>query len=173
WSSGKYLLTHGRGEVSFALQHSAGDILARKDGKLVAIELKVEQGDKWGNFFLETWSNRQRFTTGWMFPPKLDYRTRPDFLWYMFLDEHRLYSIDFAKLWDWAFRKPSATIAGGTGRLFDFRERLQGKTTQRNDTWGRAVPIDVIRNEIGFRFEETLPSVPPTNGVAVAATVGD
>lgn len=130
-------VTTDKGRVSATLQSSVGDaLLNSKSGDVVAIEYKVEAENKHGNFFLETWSNKNedRAKLGWMFTLDADY------LWYYFFASDELYIIDFQKLKTWA-----------TGDRFkDFAEKPQSKYTQRNSTFGRCVPIGVIKNEVGF-----------------------
>lgn len=149
--NGQVVLTH-RGVLSFVIQKSVGDVLYNlyPDGDMVAVEIKVEESQKYGNLFLETWSNKSRYTPGWMFT------TKADRLWYFFLEERQLLTMSFGNLRHWAFVKPSRCVSGGLGRLFDFEEKRQGKYVQMNDTWGRCVPIEVIREEVNFDLEETI-----------------
>ena len=138
--SGQFVLTE-KGRLSKELQKVAGDILynRKSDGALLCCELKAEEENKYGNFYLETWSNRSRFNLGWMF--KLD----SDILLYYFLEEKDLYVINFVKLRKWAFG-----ANGNAGRIYAFPEKPQNKRAQLNDTWGRCVPVSVIENEVGF-----------------------
>ncbi len=111
------------------LQHTVGDILVRNQSADTSLDLKVEVDARYGNFFLETWSNRSRFTLGWM------YTASYDWLAYYFLQERKLYLLDFLKLRRWAFNY------NGDGGFYEYPEREQRKYHQLNDTWGRCVPI--------------------------------
>ncbi len=134
---GRYVLTN-KGNLSKDLQKIVGDALINSgDGKIWGIEYKAEERNIHNNFFLETWSNLSRFTPGWMF------NLNTDILLYLFLEEKDLYSLNFKNLRTWAFVNR---------RIYAFPEKQQGKYAQRNDTWGRCVPIDVIKNEVGFNL---------------------
>ena len=143
----KFVLTNGGGRLSMKIQKHVGDILVQ-NGRLISIEVKVEKEDKHENFFLETWSNRKWFTPGWM------YTTDCDRLWYFFLKERKLYSIDFGRLRQWAF-----WLKDGRGPFYSYKEKKQKEYEQNNDTWGRCVPIDVIREAIGFERECLVPGL--------------
>lgn len=124
--NGQYVAT-AKGPLSKDLQKSAGDFLFNTDADTVfGVEVKAEETCRHGNFFLETWSNRARFTPGWMF------NLNTDLLLYHFLDEDLLYRIPFKRLRVWAFHE---------GKIYAFPEKKQGKYVQLNDTWGRCVPI--------------------------------
>ncbi len=133
------------------LQKVVGDMIHA--GKLGThrIELKVEVRNRWGNLFLESFSNRKWMTRGWM-----DY-SQADWLWWYFLEQRELYHMDFAELREWMF--------GGKGKeahALKYPERLQSKHEQANDTWGWAVPIADLR--------EALPSFKgPIDPVAAVA----
>ena len=136
------ILTSLNGKMSRILQKRFGDaIVASKNGRMIGIELKAEEENKHGNLFLETWSNRKRRTVGWM------YYCDADKLFYFFCKERAMYSMDMHELQSWAFDKK---------RIYEFPEKEQSKYTQMNDTWGRCVPIPVIRDELAsfkeFRF---------------------
>ena len=58
---GRFVLTD-KGPLARELQKMAGDvILTHHNGDTLAIECKIEKSSDYGNFFLETWSNRSRF----------------------------------------------------------------------------------------------------------------
>jgi hypothetical protein len=142
---GRFVLTD-KGPLARELQKMAGDvILTHHNGDTLAIECKIEKSSDYGNFFLETWSNRSRFTLGWMFTIQCA------FLFYLFLDKLDLFIIPMQPLRVWAFAAPSKLVQCGTGRLFDYPEKRQGKYTQLNDTWGRCVPIHDLLSEILIR----------------------
>jgi hypothetical protein len=135
--NGQYVVT-SKGPLARDLQKSAGDFLYNKgDGSTVyGAELKCEESNKYGNFFLETWSNLSRFTPGWMLT------LQTDVLLYHFLNEDELYVIPFRKLRVWAFQRTC---------IYDYPERGQKKYHQNNDTWGRCVPIDVLTRELDLQ----------------------
>lgn len=133
--NGQYVVTT-KGPLSRMLQKTVGDLLYNADEETVySAEVKAEQSNKHGNFFLETWSNRSRFTPGWMLTLQCDK------LLYHFIDEDELYAIDFNRLREWAFH---------AGRIYEFPEKIQGKYVQMNDTYGRCVPIAVLVRELGL-----------------------
>lgn len=124
--NGQYVVTN-KGPLSRELQRSVGDLLYNSDKETVyCAEIKAEESNAHGNFFLETWSNRARFTLGWMFT------LTTDLLLYHFIEDDLLYPLPFARLRRWAFHK---------GNIYRFDERPQTKHVQLNDTWGRCVPI--------------------------------
>lgn len=119
------------------VQQNMGDVLAKNPNEATEIvDVKAEEENKYGRFFLEVWSNKSRGKRGWM---ATAHYTK---LWYFFLESRELFIIDFTTLREWAFR-----------RLVDYPEREQKKYDQLNDTWGRCPPIAVIREEVGFDDE--------------------
>ena len=163
---GRYVET-AKGNLSRILQTTVGDVLLNdRDRRVWAIELKAEEENLHGNFFLETWSNAAEGwqTPGWMFT------LNTDILLYHFLDEKRFFSIKFKALKRWAFDLPSTK----TGTIYDWPEKEQHKHIQKNRTRGRCVPIKVIRDAVGFgeyvfsagnwslkdRYPEPAPIVP-------------
>lgn len=127
WGS-HYVLTQ-EGKKSLEIQKIYGDILMNHLGALVCVEVKCEQENKFGNLYLETWSNRSRYTLGWMFTLQCDV------LLYHFLSDDELYVLRFDKLREWAFHKQ---------QIWKFEEKPEGQSDQQNDTWGRCVPIKVL-----------------------------
>jgi len=119
------------------VQKYKGDaiILTVAGGKFV--ELKAEKENIYGNLFIETWSNRSRFTQGWIFT------TQADWLWYYFVSNKQLYHVVFQELKKWCFG-----IESNQGRIWDFPEKQQNKYSQLNDTWGRCIPIQVLKQEV-------------------------
>jgi hypothetical protein len=133
--NGQYVVT-SKGPLARELQRSVGDMLYNKDAETIySVEVKAEQENEHENFFIETWSNRARFTTGWV------YNLNADFLFYHFLKDDELYIIPFQKLRRWAFHDR---------RIYGFPERKQSKYDQLNDTWGRCVPIGVATRELSL-----------------------
>lgn len=134
-TNGRFVLTN-KGRLSKELQKKYGDAFSETEAGIISVEFKAERENGHGNFFLETWSNRHWFTLGWM------YTLDADMLLYYFLAERQMYSIPFPKLRKWAFHE---------NRIYSFPEKQQNKYVQMNDTWGRCVPITVVRNEVGLR----------------------
>lgn len=109
------------------IQKVYGDMITKlSDGRHQIVELKTEQSNKYGNLYLENWSNKTRSTPGWM------QICQADWLWYYFIDSNELYQVKFDSLKDWAFKRNGVD---------QFKERLQHKTEQLNSTWGWCVPI--------------------------------
>jgi hypothetical protein len=148
---GRYVMTN-KGALAKFLQDSIGDIIFN-DAKLEmwTVECKAEEENKYGNFFLEHWSNKNLenkidhaqhgSNPGWMI------KLRTDFLFYHFLSSDDLYIIPFFRLKRWAFGH-----SVGAPNIYKYPpEKRQRKYQQSNDTWGYCVPIDVIGEEVGFK----------------------
>ncbi len=146
------------GTLSRYLQRTVGDVLINLgDRSMWSIEIKAEL-EKTGNFFFETWSNRnlenrashalRGSTRGWLDSLKAD------LLFYHFVDDDELYAMNLFSLKRWAFGCGSTP-----GQLYQFPEVRQSKYSQLNDTWGRIVPIEVIEREVGLKllFPTQLP----------------
>ena len=147
-----------KGPLQSYLQRSVGDALMNvSEDRLVSIEVKCESDDQHGNFFLETWSNKNienRYqhgergsTPGWMLT------LRADWLLYYFVEPDDLYIIDFFRLKQWAFGCGDAKP-----NIERYPERRQGKYDQRNDTWGRCVPIVDVRSALGKSIKLAHPA---------------
>lgn len=130
-----YVNTIERNELILAFQQNFGDLIVKKDKSIYFIDLKTENEDKYGNLFLETWSNKKRNTAGW-FSPELG--VKADFVYYIFLQQKILYILDLPKLRKWAFEE---------GNIQRYPEKMQNKFDQLNDTWGRCVRIVDLINE--------------------------
>jgi hypothetical protein len=133
-----FVRTNGKTTCSKYLQKHRGDVivsLPNEEG-VECFEIKTERKNRYGNFFLETWSNRKWFNPGWMFT------TNCDKLWYVFLESRELFIIPFSKLRTWAFIG---------GNIYEWEEKPQREYDQLNDTWGRPVPISLIKEKVGFR----------------------
>ncbi len=130
-----YVNTEERNELVLTFQQNFGDLIAKKGKALYFIDIKTENEDKYGNFFLETWSNKKRNTPGWFIP---DRGVKADFVYYIFLKQKTLYVLDLPKVRKWAF----------DGKNIErYPEKMQNKYDQLNDTWGRCVKInDLIRD---------------------------
>lgn len=149
---GRLVLT-SKGRLARHLQETIGDALFNSDAETIwSVEIKVEEEDRHGNFFLETWSNKnlsdkfshaQRGSNpGWLL------KLQADLLFYYFAASDELYIIDLFALKRWAF----TVNEDGHPTIDRYREKLQGKRTQLNDTWGRCVPIvDIMKALPGTR----------------------
>ena len=136
---GRYVTT-AKGRLSRELQKTVGDVLLNNEqGEVIGLELKAEESNKYGNFFIETWSNKHLGTLGWFFT------LNTDVLLYHFLEQDELYIIHFGNLKTWL-----------TPVIERYPERVQGKREQLNDTWGRCVPIHEVEKHIGFRKHSPL-----------------
>lgn len=131
--NGQFVVTT-KGPLARELQLTVGDALYNSDAETVySLEIKAEETNQHGNFFLETWSNLSRWTPGWMLT------VQSDLLLYHFIGPDELYIVPLKKLKHWAFTERN---------IYRFPERRQGKYTQLNDTWGRCVPIDEVMKGI-------------------------
>jgi hypothetical protein len=140
-----------KGPLAKFLQETVGDAIMNDRQMLTwGVEFKIEQRHT-GNLFLETWSNLNRRNPGWML------KLNTDILLYYFLDAGVLYSIGFQRLVKWAFGDSDKFQNGervqrrSPGRIYEFPEKRQGKRDQLNDTWGRLVPVAVLKNEVGIK----------------------
>lgn len=128
-----------------------GDWLIWKQGKLLSIEFKAETSNAHGNLFLETWSNRSMQTPGWMVT------CRADFLYYYFIEQRHLFTLDFAALRAWAWG-----AGREDGKIYRYPEKPQGKyEEQKNDTWGRVVPVAVLLKIPEIRMRWYVPGDMP------------
>jgi hypothetical protein len=130
-----YVNTSERNELVLAFQQNFGDLIVKKNGTIYFIDIKTENEDKYGNFFLETWSNKKRNTPGWFVP---EIGVKADFVYYIFLGSKILYILDLPKLRKWAFED---------NNIERYPEKMQKKYDQLNDTWGRCVKIsDIVKD---------------------------
>lgn len=141
-TAGRYEL-YERSEQDFQKAHGDLKIMPVGSARWYTVELKAEQAEKHGNFFLETFSNKNpdRPNPGWM------HTSAVDFLWYYFLDDDLLYSIRRPALYRWFFG-----VGTEPGVEVKYPLRAQGKREQLNLTVGRAVPIADVEREIGFKL---------------------
>jgi hypothetical protein len=132
-----YVNTEERSELMLAFQQNFGDLIVKQGKKLYFIDIKTENEDKYGNLFLETWSNKKRQTAGWFVPAEQG-GVKADFVYYIFLKQRTLYILDLPKVREWAFARKS---------LERYPEKMQNKYDQLNDTWGRCVKISDLMKE--------------------------
>jgi hypothetical protein len=78
--------------------------------------------------------------------PRLGTRSRADVVGFHFLDADTVLFLPLFRLQQWAFG-----VGGAAGRIYDFPERCQRRYVQRNDSWGRIVPVEVMAQEVGKR----------------------
>lgn len=154
-AEGRFVETN-KGALAPFLQEVVGDIVMNdRNGRTLCIELKAEEDDRHGNFFLETWSNKnlnsreshamRGSNPGWML------KLRADLLFYYFIGPDRLYILPLFKLQQWAFGKQ-----GEKGAIYGYPERPQSKRDQLNDTHGRCVPIRDVLNHVGGKLVHPL-----------------
>jgi hypothetical protein len=134
--NGQFVINE-KGRLSKELQKSYGDIFMNDLSRAMkTVELKAEESDKHKNLFLETWSNRKWFTPGWMITNKADV------LIYHFLQEDFIVVGDLQRLKQWAWYD---------NKILRYPLKQQSKYEQKNDTWGRCVPIRVVVSQCGFQ----------------------
>ena len=141
-----------KGPLARHFQRSFGDLLiATGPGAVASVEIKVQR--RWtGNLFLEVWSNRnlddrgshieRGSTPGWLVT------CRADVVGFHFLDADTVLFLPLFRLQQWAFG-----VGDQPGRIYAFPERTQRRYAQRNDTWGRIVPVDVLVAEVAVKRE--------------------
>jgi hypothetical protein len=66
-----------------------------------------------------------------------------DLLFYYFIESSDLYILRFDKLRQWAFGGDASPA-----NIYIHPEKRQAKHAQRNDTWGRCVPIHIIEKSV-------------------------
>lgn len=136
------LVSRNSNGCSQLIQKTCGDLIVNlESGESIVVEIKTEQENRYKNFFLETWSNRKRFTRGWMF------HCESDVLWYFFQDTEELFSIHLPTLKRWAFID---------GNIYRYPEKEQQTREQKNDTWGRCVPIKDIEIALKPNFRKII-----------------
>ena len=140
--NGRVVLT-AKGTLSKELQACYGDLFLNDENERIwAVEVKAEETARYGNLFLEEWSNRSCFTLGWLY--KLSNET---VLLYYFLDTKELYGCTMQSLKHWAFIYPNRL--GTQGAIWEYQCKEQRKRNQLNDTWGRCVPVErLLRDNV-------------------------
>jgi len=110
-------------EFESQFQLRCGDVRLTTKRGIYNIEIKTECSDKFGNLFIETWSDRRNKRRGWLYN-----LTECHGLFYVFLKQRITYVMNFEKL-----------------RHFDltpYDEKPQMMHPQDNETWGHPVPIE-------------------------------
>ena len=153
---GRFVLIE-KGPLAAQLQETIGDVLmTHRIGRLVSVEIKAEQSNNYGNLFLECWSNLNlgdaNAWEGRGSNPGWAWKLHPGLLFYHFLDQDELYIFKGYRLWKWMHDTPSQSGAKGATRIHDFPRKPQNKYSQKNDTWGHCVPLNILREEVGYQF---------------------
>lgn len=101
----------------------------------IRIEVKADRLDSTGNFFFETWSNRERGTPGCFL------YTQADYLYYYFVEPRKLYVLPIKTVRPWFLERQE-----------EFPERETTTTTPDGaghyTTVGRLVPIRRVLDEV-------------------------
>lgn len=153
---GRFVLIE-KGPLAKQLQETIGDVLMNhRVGRLVSVEIKAEQTNRYNNLFLECWSNLNLSSAndweGRGSNPGWAWKLHPGLLFYHFIEQDELFIFNGFKLWKWMHDTPSQSNAKGASRIHDFPRKPQNKYEQRNDTWGHCVPLKVLKDEVGFQF---------------------
>lgn len=107
-------------------QFSGKDLfITLNDGSQLSVEVKTELEDKYGNLFLETWSNKSSGRRGWI------YTCKSDWFIYQFINESWGYMFETKNLQSWF-------------ETCNVPEKPQRKWVQNNDSWGRPANIQLI-----------------------------
>ena len=109
------------------------DLLWTTATRTYRVEIKGDRHHASGNFFFETWSNRERGTPGCFL------YTAADLLFYYFVVPRRLYILPLPATREWFLPRQA-----------DFRERATTTPTPRGHytTVGRLVPVARVRREV-------------------------
>lgn len=118
-------------------QQYYGDYLAVKNADKFFIEVKSEQSNKWGNFYLETWSNKPE-NVGWF------KKCRADLILYHFIADKMIYIFDLQK---------AQQFVESSGDKYP--EKPQSKYSQRNKSFGLCVPVNDIMDAAGVAVIKT------------------
>jgi len=91
----------------------------------------------------------------------LSARGRADLLLFYFLDSDDLVTAPLLRRKRWAFG------SGPQDGIYAWPEKLQGRYSQRNDTWGRCVPVEHLERVVGARRTQVRQlSLLPAGGLA-------
>lgn len=135
------------------MQKHGDFIMFHKNGKMDWIEVKVEEENRHGNFFIETFSNKnissisnhyeRASTPGWI------YTSRAGWIFYYFINSDELFMLPLFELKKWLLGEDETNI--GHPVIDRYKEKSQDKYVQLNDTWGRCVPITDVLNQLGTK----------------------
>jgi hypothetical protein len=122
---------------------SYGDLIVKRPNSIKheLVELKIEQTNKHGNLFIETWSNKSWFNPGWI------YKSKADLLFYYFLEQDELYTMSMVDLKKFVFKVNDQKQLMAFGK---YKERQQSKHSQPNLTCGLCVPIPDLLQQPGL-----------------------
>ena len=122
---------------------SFGDLIVvrpEKD-KHELVELKIEETNRHGNLFIETWSNKNWWNPGWIV------KTKADWLFYYFIEQDELYQLKIEKLRKFIF---STNETGRVDAFAKYQEKPHQKYKQPNQTCGLCVPITDLKKINGL-----------------------
>lgn len=122
---------------------SYGDLIVKRphSDKHELVELKIEKTNAHGNLFIETWSNKSWFNPGWI------YKSKAELLFYYFLEQDELYTMNMVDLKKFVF---SVNDNGQLSAFGKYKERQQSKHSQPNLTCGLCVPIRDLLQQPGL-----------------------
>lgn len=139
------------GTADKAMQKHGDFIYFDKSGKLQWVEVKIEEENKYGTFFIETLSNKnisdeishyeRASTPGWL------YTSRASYIFYYFIKTDELYCLPLLRVKRWLLSNDVKN--DGHPVLDRYKEKPQGKYFQLNDTWGRSIPINDVLSALG------------------------
>jgi len=112
-------------------QQYYGDYLCVKKHSAVYIEVKTEVKNKYGNFYLETWSNKPQ-NRGWF------KKCLADYILYHFLEDNVIYIFDLQKAQEYIESNPDK-----------YAEKPQSKYNQMNKSYGICASISDIMHVAG------------------------
>ena len=116
---------------------------------MASVEIKAQR--RWvGKLFLEVWNNKNLDDRGWHIErgstPGWLITCRAAVLGFHFIDADTVLFLPLFRLQQLVFG-----IGDAPGRSYDFPERQQRRYVQRNDSWGRVVPIETLAREAGMK----------------------
>lgn len=111
-------------------QKLVGDLIVVRQNKATSVELKIEERFT-GRMFVETWANREWGTVGWL------HTCKSQLLLCYYIDADVLIGVSMQ-----ALRQLLLSQTNGT---YDSYKQLKVKSSQPNDTWGIAIPIEHLR----------------------------
>lgn len=127
-----HLVWTTKGRLARELQRSAGDVLFNSDEEtIVGCELKCEERLR-DTLFIERWSNRKRWTPGWL------ETLSTDLLLYYFIEGDKLCVINFDGFRHWLYDCRDGCVP----KAGCFPQYQQKRHSQPNDTWGYSISID-------------------------------
>jgi capsid portal protein len=135
WMDSKGYTVEDTKKHPFIQKYIGDKYVTAPDGVEFSLEMKAEESNKYGNLFLETWSNYPH-KPGWIVT------TRAEYIWYCFLEQRELHQLVLEEVKGW-FRKNNGSM----------RELVQRKRQQRNDTRGVGAPIAKLSQLPSYKLE--------------------